>query len=211
MEIQALGSNTIKVSTKKTSIIVNDDPATLGKTQIKDGDIAVFSNRMLEDLEKKTRLFISSAGEYEVADVLIAGIPAFSFKEEPDQKLSSTIFKLTSDDVNIAIIGDISPELTDSQIEELGHVDALIIPVGGNGLTLDSAQTLKIIKKVDPFVVIPVHYDDGVTKYASKQDNLDDVVKVLGLEIVEKTNKYKLKASNFIEGQAIKLVVLEIS
>lgn len=209
MEIQALGSSTVKVSTKKTSITINDDPLVLGKSHVKDGDISVYSNKTSNNADKKTRLFISSAGEYEVADVLITGIPAFPFKEDSDHKLSSTIYKLTSDDASIAVIGNISSELTDSQVEELGHIDALIVPIGGNDATLNSTQALKIIKKIDPFVVIPVHYEDGVTKYGYKQDTLGEAIKIFGLEIVEKTNKYKLKSSNFIEGQAIKLVVLE--
>jgi hypothetical protein len=54
-----------------------------------------------------------------------------------------------------------------------------------------------------------VHYDDGTTQYSSKQDDLEQITKALGLEVIDTTNKYKLKASNFIEGQATKLVVLE--
>ncbi|HEY5268282.1 MAG TPA: MBL fold metallo-hydrolase [Candidatus Saccharimonadales bacterium] len=207
MEIQAFGANTIRINTKKTSIIIND--AISGGSYLKDGDLVLFSNKTENKSEKKVRLFISSAGEYEIADVLIIGIPAFPYLEDSEQKLSSTIFKLISDDTSIAVIGDISPDLTDSQIEELGHVDALIVPAGGNGITLDSAQALKLIKKIDPFVVLPVHYDDGTTQYSSHQDTLEQITKVLGLEVVESTAKYKLKASNFIEGQATKLVVLE--
>ena len=210
MEIQALGANTVRINTKKTTIVANDSAAA-GKSNIKDGDIVIFSNRTEKSIDKKVRLFISSAGEYEVADVLIVGIPAFPYKEDSDHKLSSTIFKLSSDDTSIAIVGDISPELTDSQIEELGHVDALIVPVGGHGLTLDSSQALKMIKKIDPFIVIPVHYDDGISSYSAEQDKLEDAMKTIGLEVVEKTNKYKVKASNFIEGQATKLVILENS
>ena len=108
---------------------------------------------------------------------------------------------MVSDDASIVIVGDISSELTDSQIEDIGHVDALIIPVGGNNLTLDATQALKMIKKIDPFVVIPVNYGS----------DLDQISKTLGLETLETTSKYKLKASNFIEGQSTKLVILEKS
>ena len=208
MEIQVLGGNTVRISTKKTSIIVNDSTAT-GKSNLKDDEIALFSDKTDNKFEKKIRLFVCSAGEYEVADVLIIGIPAFPYKEDSPKKLNSTIFKLISDDTSLAVVGDISPDLTDSQIEDLGHVDALIIAVGGNSLTLDALEALKVIKKIDPFVVIPVHYNDGTTQYPSKQDDLEQITKVIGLEIAETINKYKLKSSNFIEGQATKLVVLE--
>ena len=208
MEIQALGANTVRISTKKTSILVNDSIE--GKTYLKDEDIALFSNRTENKSDKKIRLFIATAGEYEVADVLIIGIPAFPYKSDSENKFSSTIYKLISDDTSIVVVGDISPDLTDSQIEDIGHADVLVISTGGNELTLDATQALRVIKKIDPFIVIPVHYDDGVTKYPSKQDSLDEITKVLGLETLETTGKYKLKESNFIEGQATKLVVLEV-
>ena len=199
MEIQTLGTNTVRINTKKTSILANDSVNL--KSSIKDGDIVLFSNATEDNFEKKARIFIATAGEYEVADVLIVGIPAFPYKEDADHKLSSTIYKLVSDDASIVIVGDISSELTDSQIEDIGHVDALIIPVGGNNLTLDATQALKMIKKIDPFVVIPVNYGS----------DLDQISKTLGLETLETTSKYKLKASNFIEGQSTKLVILEKS
>ena len=208
MEIQALGANTVRVTTKKTSILINDSISD-AKSNLKDDEIVIFSNKTEKKLNKKARLFISSAGEYEVADVLIVGIPTFPYKEDSSKKLSSTIFKLISDDASLAVIGDVSPELTDSQIEDLGHVDALVIPVGGNGVTLDATQALKIIKKINPFVVIPVHYEDGLSIYSATQDNIEQVSKVLGLEIIEASNKFKLKSSDFIEGQATKLVVLK--
>jgi hypothetical protein len=207
MELQLLSGNTVRINTKKTSIIVNDDSLD-NKSSIKDDDIVISTNAAINNSDKKVRLFISSAGEYEVADVLIVGVPAFPYKEDDNKKLTSTIYKFVSDDTTLVVIGDIAPELSDSQVEALGQVDALIIPVGGNGLTLDSTQALKMIKKIDPFVVLPIHYD-GSTKYSVEQDSLENINRVLGLEISETTSKYKLKSTNFIEGQATKMVVLE--
>jgi len=199
MELQALGANTVKISTKKTAILVNDSSS--DKSFIKDGDIVLFSNKTKDSGNKKSRLFISTGGEYEVADVLIVGIPAFPYVEESDHKLSSTIYKLVSDDTSLVIAGDISPELTDSQIEDIGHTDVLILSVGGNGKAPDAAQALKIIKKVDPYIVIPVNYNN----------DLEEIIKILGLETLETTAKYKLKSTNFVEGQSTKLVILEKS
>jgi L-ascorbate metabolism protein UlaG (beta-lactamase superfamily) len=199
MELQALGANTVKISTKKTTILVNDSSS--DKSFIKDGDIVLFSNKTKDSGNKKSRLFISTGGEYEVADVLIVGIPAFPYVEESDHKLSSTIYKLVSDDTSLVIAGDISPELTDSQIEDIGHTDVLILSVGGNGKAPDAAQALKIIKKVDPYIVIPVNYNN----------DLEEIIKILGLETLETTAKYKLKSTNFVEGQSTKLVILEKS
>ena len=199
MEIQSFGANTVRINTKKTSILANDSKT--GKSLQKEGDILLFSNKTEDKQDKKVRLFIASAGEYEVADVLIVGIPTFPYKEDSEHKLSSTIFKLISDDTSLVIVGDVSPELTDSQIEDIGHTDALIISVGGDGTTLDATQALKMIKKIDPYIVIPINYGGDI----------DQISKTLGLETLDSTNKYKLKASNFVEGQSTKLVLLENS
>ncbi|HUC95867.1 MAG TPA: MBL fold metallo-hydrolase [Candidatus Saccharimonadia bacterium] len=211
MEVQSYGANTIRINTKKTTIIV-DDSADMhgGKSYVKDGDIVIYTTRNDIKSDKKERLLINSAGEYEVADVLIIGVPAFPYKDDEKlNKLTNTVYKLVSDDTSLAIMGNASSELSDSQLEALGEVDALIIPVGGNSYTLDASQALKVIKKIDPFIVIPTHYDDGVTKHKVIQDKIEDVVKALGLEIIETTNKLKLKGSSFSEGQNTGLVILE--
>ena len=197
MEIQSLGGNVVRINTKKTSIIVNDQ-SNNDKSNIKDGDIVIFSQKINADSDKKVKLIISSAGEYEVADVLVIGLPAFPYKEDGQKKLSSTVYKLVSDDTTVAIIGNVSADLTDEQIEGLGHIDALVVPVGGHDETLDATKALRIIKKIDPFVVIPVHYNDGVTKYGYEQDSLDDAIKIIGLEVSETTNKFKwLRVAKF--------------
>ena len=51
MEIQALGTNTVRINTKKTSILANDSVNL--KSSIKDGDIVLFSNATEDNFEKK--------------------------------------------------------------------------------------------------------------------------------------------------------------
>ena len=52
--------------------------------------------------------------------------------------------------------------LTDQQIEEIGMVDILIVPVGGYGYTLEPKQAVEVVRAIEPKIVIPVHYDDQV-------------------------------------------------
>ena len=48
-------------------------------------------------------------------------------------------------------------------------VDVMFVPVGGNGYTLDGVGALKLIKKVEPKLVVPTHYDDAMLQFPMPQ------------------------------------------
>ena len=55
-------------------------------------------------------------------------------------------------------MGDFGQEkLSDNQLESIGQVDILMIPVGGN-YTINGAQAAKIAKQIEPPIIIPMHY-----------------------------------------------------
>ena len=103
----------------------------------------------------------------------------------------------------IGLLGNIGPELSDDQLENLGILDILILPVGGNGYTLDATSAAKIARNSDAKVIIPVHYAEDGINYEVPQNSLDIFIKELGAD-VEKTSKYKVKnISNFPEKMTI--------
>jgi L-ascorbate metabolism protein UlaG (beta-lactamase superfamily) len=59
--------------------------------------------------------------------------------------------------LNIVHLGDLGHKLPDAQIEKLGNVDVLMIPVGGK-FTIDGEEAMDIIKEIQPSYVIPMHY-----------------------------------------------------
>ena len=105
------------------------------------------------------------------------------------------------------MLGHIYPDLNETQLEELGRVDVLIIPVGGNGYTLDSLGALKLIKKIEPKIVIPTQYADKALKYEVPAQNLEDALKGLTMEPKETVPKLKIKPGDFDDTTS--LVVLE--
>src|SRR5690606_31480754 len=96
-------------------------------------------------LSPDARFTIASPGEYEVADVSVQGIAARSHMDE-EGKTSATIYRLLVDGIRVAVLGHIYPALNDEQLEAIGTVDIMFIPVGGNGYTLDSIGAQKLIK-----------------------------------------------------------------
>jgi len=206
MELQYYGANCLRLSTKKASVVIDDNLATLGvKAQTKPGDIALFTAAHGKPAVE-TKIILDKPGEYEVADISIQGIAARGHMDEANQK-SATIYKLVLDDVRIAVVGHVHPDLTSSQLEALSTIDVLIIPVGGNGYTLDPIGALKLIKEIEPKLIIPTHYDDKALKYEVPQQPLDEAIKGLSMEATEAVPKLKIKSGEL--GETTRLVILE--
>ncbi len=205
MDLQFFGANCLSISQKGKRIIVDDNLADLGgKGIIKADDVALFTSSHASIIP--ARLVFDSPGEYEVADISIIGIAARAHIDNTDEK-SGTMYKLVISDLNVLITGHIYPDLSDSQLETIGLVDILVVPVGGNGYTLDPIGALKIIKAIEPKLVIPTHYADPSLNYEVPQQNLNEALKELAMEPKETTSKLKVKAGDLSD--IMQLVILE--
>lgn len=204
MELQYHGANCIKIETKKTSLVIDDNLVKLGaKSVATPKDIVLVTGDA--ELPAESRFALDQPGEYEVADVSVQGIPARSHLDEAG-KMSTTMYRIIMDGVRIVVTGHIYPNLSDVQLEALGTVDILFVPVGGNGYTLDAVGAQKIIKDIEPRVVVPTHYDDSTLQYEVPQAPLEDAIKNLGMEVDETLDSIKMKS--FELGEGTKLVIL---
>jgi L-ascorbate metabolism protein UlaG (beta-lactamase superfamily) len=88
-------------------------------------------------------------------------------------------------------------------------VDVMVVPVGGNGYTVDPVGALKLIKAVEPKLLIPTHYADKALKYEVPQQELGNALKELGMEPKESTAKLKLKPVDLTD--LTQLIVIEKS
>ena len=206
MELQYYGANCIRITTRKTSIVIDDNLGSLGlKSVTKPGDIVIRTSGDMPK-HKDVRFSAESPGEYEIAGVIIHGIGARAHMDE-EGKTGAVVYTIEAEDVRIAVVGHIFPDLSDEQVEQIGHVDVAIIPVGGNGYILDGTGALQVIKKLEPRLVIPTHYADKAIKYEVPQAELVDALKSLTMEPQDTVVKLKLKQSELSEGTH--LIVLE--
>ncbi len=72
----------------------------------------------------------------------------------------NTVSVVSSDGIALAHLGDLGHELSQKQLEELGQIDVLLIPVGGH-YTIDAKQAVNVIKAVKPKIAAPMHYRAG--------------------------------------------------
>lgn len=206
MDIQFYGANCIVIAGKRARIVIDDNLAELGgKSVAKEGDVALFTSKH-KSSPAGVKISIDEPGEYEVSGVSIYGIAARAHMDEEKQK-TATMYKMLLEDMNVLVTGHIYPELSDSQLESIGMVDVLFIPVGGNGYTLDGIGALKLIKKIEPKLIIPTHYDDGRLTFPMPQQTLEQGLKALAMEPKETVAKLKLKAGDLADTTS--LIVLE--
>lgn len=178
MDITFFGAGTVRLSGKSQTILC--DPfgpeSGLGKLPPR-VDVVTKSGPEGFGNIPEAQTF-NSPGEFEIGGVMITGVQTRLNIDESEKR--GTTFAIKLDGVNVVILGNIAPDLSQSQIEPLGTIDVLVVPVGGNGLTMDGAAAAQLVSRLEPSYVIPVHYNDGATKYPVPQDGVDLFLKEIG-------------------------------
>ena len=206
MDVEFFGANCVRLTTKKASIVIDDTLALHGGKGItKDADISVHTQDILKAATSKA-LLVNTPGEFEVSGVSITGVQARAHTDEPD-KMSATIYKFVAEDIHILVVGHIYPDLTDAQLELIGKVDIMIVPVGGNGFTLDPLGALKVIRKVEPAVVVPTQYAIRGMNYEVPALDLEEALKNLTMQ--PKETLEKLKSKDVDKHAELSLVVVQ--
>jgi L-ascorbate metabolism protein UlaG (beta-lactamase superfamily) len=100
---------------------------------------------------------ISGPGEYEIKNIFITGIAAYHDAEQGKSRGKVTIYLIEMEDLVICHLGDLGHVPVQEQIEAIGHVDILLVPVGG-GNALNAAQAAEVVGLLEPRAVIPMHY-----------------------------------------------------
>jgi L-ascorbate metabolism protein UlaG (beta-lactamase superfamily) len=177
MDITYLGAGSVKISGKNLNVVCDPfGPDTgLGKFSAK-ADVVALTGP--DEVRVAEALMIDAPGEYEVKGTSITGVPARLHIDEDGHR--GTVYSILVDGVNVVVTGNIDGKLDEDQVENLGQVDVLVVPVGGHGLTLDAEGAAAVVTQLEPGYVVPVHYDDGSTKYPVPQDTVDKFLKEMG-------------------------------
>ncbi len=128
---------------------------------------------------------LPGSGEYEKAGISVTGI---GFED-------NTIYTICSEEINLCYLGNISKEIDEAIIKEIGDIDVLFLPLGENN-TLTVKKALLLLSEIDPRVVIPMQYS-----------NLDEFKKSEGISDGE-TDTFKFKKADLPEEER-KIVILK--
>jgi L-ascorbate metabolism protein UlaG (beta-lactamase superfamily) len=100
---------------------------------------------------------VSRAGRSVVKGIEFNGVASYHDEAGGRLRGGNIIFCFELDGVRVCHLGDLGHRLDDKQLKELGSVDVLLIPVGGN-YTVDAKVATEVCNQLKPRVVIPMHY-----------------------------------------------------
>lgn len=205
MQIQYFGLSSFKIVTKDATIVTDPFHKDSGLVPPRgNADIVILSEKDNSLYSQVSGLSgehfdIVDPGEYDTKNVAVTGIPS---KQNGSY---ITVFLIEADDLRILNLTHIKEwNMSQDELEDLGEIDVLIVPVGGN-TTLSAAQAAKLVSEVEPKLVIPSQYK--VPGLVVDLDPVDKFIKEMGGKS-EHVDKLVFKRRDLPE-EGTRLVVLD--
>ena len=210
MEITYLGHSSFRLKGKTATVVTDPYDARCGKFP-KDvvADIVTISHHHSDHDQVKlvtgNPFVIDGAGEYEVKGISVVGVSSWHDDKQGQERGPNTIYIIEMDGLRLSHLGDLGHKLSTAQLEEIGSVDVVFVPVGGV-YTLDAATAGEVAKQLDPWIIVPMHYQTPDLKLSNQLAGVDAFLKEMGKDL---TAIPKLVISRDKLPQELQVVVLE--
>jgi hypothetical protein len=90
-----------------------------------------------------------------IRDVLIYNVPIHMRAAYDYIKGSAFVFEV--DGLCICHTGDLGEPFNEDQLDLIGHVDILLVPIGGS-YTMGAESAKKVVEQLKPKIAVPMHY-----------------------------------------------------
>ncbi|MBU3159529.1 MBL fold metallo-hydrolase [Clostridium frigoris] len=212
MRITWLGHSCFLLEDSKgTKILTDPFDATLGYEVYKGSpDIVTISHQHFDHNYTRELMgnykIINKIGISTVYDIYIKGIPSYHDKNKGAKRGDNIIFIFTLDGYCMCHLGDLGHTLSNDDLCAIGSIDILFVPVGGN-YTIDGKEASQVTKKINPKIVIPMHYKtsqasfplDGVETFLMYMKNATKIGSNTLVINDEITDSLAVKILNFIQ------------
>ncbi len=210
MQIKYLGHASFLLKTKDAKIVTDPfDPKVIGfKFPKTEADIVTISHSHPDhnkpDVVSGEPLIIDWPGEYEKSGVRIFGIKSFHDKQQGAERGENILYKFEAENITLLHCGDMGVVPNQVLLDEIGDIDILMLPVGGH-YTIDPDDAVEVIKKIEPSLVIPMHYNspEHDQKMFDKLATLTDFMKKFGVEKPELVDQLTIKKEELGEEMRI--------
>src|SRR6185369_7759330 len=151
MEIVYLGHSSFKLSGKNTKLVTDPfDSSLVGLKYPKvEADIVTISHHHPDhdksEQVSEVKKIVDGPGEYEIGGVSIIGISSFHDDKKGAERGKNTIYLIEMDGLKLLHLGDLGHLLTDKEKSEIGDIDVMFIPVGGE-YTIDAKTAYELVK-----------------------------------------------------------------
>jgi L-ascorbate metabolism protein UlaG (beta-lactamase superfamily) len=211
MEITWYGHSCFRLTERNYAAVVTDpfDHKAVGYDALKlKAEIVTVSHdapgHSNVDAVKGTTHVLTGAGEFEIGGVFITAVQTMGAGKKSKEKTRNTLYVFDYDGLTVAHMGDMQDTPTQSEVEALGTINVLLLPVGGGG-SLNAAKAAEIVSMLEPNLVIPMHYSTPDAKV--NLDSLNKFLKEMGLSKLDAQPSLKVTRSGLPD--ETKVVVLE--
>lgn len=198
MKISWCGETCFEIScssSDKEGVLISIDEKGDKKSK---ADIVLKTHEFNSSNSKKDGQFIvSSFGEYESKEVFIQAVPSFNL-----EKKKNIIFLIEAEGIRVCHLGLFGEsDLSEEQLEAIGRVDILLVPIDGDK-TINFKEAERIIAKIEPKIVIPMAF--------KKKEALNTFLKAMGEKEIASQEKLSINKKNISsESEKIEIIVLE--
>ena len=161
MEVTYRGDRCIRLRGRDVYVLL-DPPAKIPSGL--QGEVVVRTQGKTDSVllrpQAKGPQLVAGPREFEVRGVAVRGI------ETED----ATVMRVEVDDVRVVTVGSLQRQLTEDEIDELGHVDVLCVPLGAQD-AMSPEDATKLARAVEPAIVIPLQESvngDEVSTFAKE-------------------------------------------
>jgi len=164
------------------------------KASFEEAEVLILSDGKKTKSMPKHRVLIDAQGEYEIKNIFFKGISING----------GEVYVIESEEVKICHLGAFAAkELTPEQIEEIGEIDILTIPVGG-GDVITGAEAVKIANQIEPKIIIPTCFN--IPKLKIKQEDAKGFLKAFGQEATEEQPKLSITKEKLPEKTTVTIL-----
>lgn len=141
--------------------------------------VAKPSSMSVKARDASAPFFITAPGEYEVKNVFVYGVYGDG----------CVLYVTGIDDITVAHFGTLKRTLTEEELDALGRIDVLLLPVGGDTV-LDPKTAIEVARQIEPRIIIPMMVKlAGIT---TALHPVEDFLKEYGIKDVEHEDKLKM-------------------
>ncbi len=164
MEISWHGLSCFRLTERGMATVVTDpyDHNSVGFAPLKlRGEIVTVSHdapgyNFVTSVKGRTRV-ITGPGEFEIGGVFITGVQTNRKSKRSTNGLRNTLYVFDYDGITVAHLGDLQRVPSQTEIENLGGVNVVLVPVG-DGKSINASKAAEIVSLLEPGIVIPMHY-----------------------------------------------------
>ncbi len=135
---------------------------------------------------------LAGPGEYEIGGLFISGVATPRNRKRGAEMEINVVYAVDLNGVVVCHLGESVKPLTQAQIEALGHIHVLLLPVGLPG-GLTPAMASEVVSSVEPNIVVPMNYK--MPGLQVNRNPVDRFLKEMGMTQSPTESSLKLTAS----------------